>query len=104
MFKVVDGKAALTKVEIGNRQPGKVEIIKGLVANDIVVTEGQMKLQRWRPGHGDRAACARCRRTRPRRRAGTEQPAGQELAATATHREHTWFSQTFRSSARSWPR
>jgi membrane fusion protein (multidrug efflux system) len=45
VFKVVDGKAALTKVDVGNRQPGKVEIIKGLAANDIVVTEGQIKLR-----------------------------------------------------------
>jgi len=49
VFKVVDGKAALTKVEIGNRQPGKVEIIKGLAANDIVVTEGQIKLRDGAP-------------------------------------------------------
>ena len=45
VFKVVDGKAALTKVDVGNRQPGKVEIIKGLAANDVVVTEGQIKLR-----------------------------------------------------------
>ena len=45
VFNVVDGKAALTKVEVGNRQPGKVEIVKGLAANDVVVTEGQIKLR-----------------------------------------------------------
>lgn len=49
VFKVVDGKAALTKVEIGNRQPGKVEIVKGVAANDVVVTEGQIKLRDGAP-------------------------------------------------------
>ncbi|HVY08218.1 MAG TPA: efflux RND transporter periplasmic adaptor subunit [Burkholderiales bacterium] len=49
VFKVVDGKAALTKVEIGNRAPGTVEITKGLVANDVVVTEGQIKLRDGAP-------------------------------------------------------
>jgi membrane fusion protein (multidrug efflux system) len=49
VFRVVDGKAALTKVEIGNRQPGSVEIIKGLSANDMVVTDGQIKLRDGAP-------------------------------------------------------
>jgi membrane fusion protein (multidrug efflux system) len=49
VFKVIDGKAALTKIEIGNRQPGRVEIIKGLAANDVVVTEGQIKLRDGAP-------------------------------------------------------
>jgi membrane fusion protein (multidrug efflux system) len=41
----VDGKAALTKVAIGQRRPGEVEIMEGLSAGDMVVTEGQMKLR-----------------------------------------------------------
>ena len=49
VFRVVDGKAALTKVEIGNRQPGSVEIVKGLGANDMVVTDGQIKLRDGAP-------------------------------------------------------
>ena len=49
VFRVVDGKAALTKVEIGNRQPGSVEILKGLGANDMVVTDGQIKLRDGAP-------------------------------------------------------
>ena len=49
VFRVVDGKAALTKVEIGNRAPGSVEIIKGLAANDVVVTDGQIKLKDGAP-------------------------------------------------------
>jgi len=45
VYRVVDGKAALTKVDIGNRAPGTVEIIKGLAANDMVITDGQMKIK-----------------------------------------------------------
>lgn len=49
VYRVVDGKAALTKVEIGNRAPGSVEILKGLAANDVVVTDGQIKLKDGAP-------------------------------------------------------
>ena len=49
VFRVVDGKAALTKVDIGNRAPGRVEILKGLAANDMVVTDGQIKLKDGAP-------------------------------------------------------
>jgi membrane fusion protein (multidrug efflux system) len=49
VFRVIDGKAALTKVEIGNRAPGSVEITKGLAANDVVVTDGQIKLKDGAP-------------------------------------------------------
>lgn len=49
VFKVVDGKVALTKVELGNRRPGEVEIIEGLAAGDVVVTEGQIKLRDGAP-------------------------------------------------------
>ena len=49
VFRVVEGKAALTKVQIGNRQPGRVEIIQGLNATDTVVTEGQIKLRDGAP-------------------------------------------------------
>ena len=49
VFRVVDGKAALTKVEIGTRRPGLVEIAKGLGADDMVVTDGQIKLRDGAP-------------------------------------------------------
>ena len=49
VYRVVDGKAALTKVEIGNRVPGKVEILTGLAANDVVITDGQIKLKDGAP-------------------------------------------------------
>lgn len=49
VFRVVDGKAVLTKVAIGNRQPGEVEITQGLGRGDTVVTEGQIKLRDGAP-------------------------------------------------------
>jgi membrane fusion protein (multidrug efflux system) len=45
VFRVVNAKAVLTPVEIGGRNPGEVEIVKGLSAGDVVVTDGQLKLQ-----------------------------------------------------------
>jgi len=45
VFRVVDGKAALTEVALGARTPGQVEIVKGLKAGELVVTDGQIKLQ-----------------------------------------------------------
>jgi len=49
VYKVVDGKAVLTKIDIGNRRPGEVEVAKGLVAGDVVVTDGQMKIKDGAP-------------------------------------------------------
>tara|TARA_B110000483_G_scaffold98783_1_gene121176 strand:+ start:3817 stop:4902 length:1086 start_codon:yes stop_codon:yes gene_type:complete len=49
VFKVIDGKVALTKVELGQRTPGYVEILKGLSPGDLVVTEGQMKIRDGAP-------------------------------------------------------
>ena len=45
VFKVADGKAVRTKVEIGQRQTGIVEITGGLANQDIVVTAGQIKIR-----------------------------------------------------------
>jgi membrane fusion protein (multidrug efflux system) len=47
VFKVVDAKAQLAKVELGERIKGEVEIVSGLAPGDIVVTAGLPKL---RPG------------------------------------------------------
>jgi membrane fusion protein (multidrug efflux system) len=44
VFRIVEGKAALTQVRIGQRREGRVEIVDGLGFNDQVVTSGQMKL------------------------------------------------------------
>lgn len=45
VYKVVDGKAILTKVQIGLRRPGSVEIASGVSEGDTIVTDGQMKLK-----------------------------------------------------------
>ncbi len=45
VFKVVDGKAVLTEVAVGARMPGQVEITRGVKAGEVVVTDGQIKLQ-----------------------------------------------------------
>jgi membrane fusion protein, multidrug efflux system len=45
VFKIVDGKAKLTKVVIGTRREGRVEIVEGLSAGDRVVTAGQLKIR-----------------------------------------------------------
>jgi membrane fusion protein (multidrug efflux system) len=45
LFRVVDGRAQRSKVEIGQRRDGQVEILQGLTAGDVVVTAGQLKLR-----------------------------------------------------------
>jgi membrane fusion protein (multidrug efflux system) len=45
VYKVVDGRAQRVKVEIGQRRQGKVEIVKGVAANDMVVTAGHLKIR-----------------------------------------------------------
>ena len=49
VFRVVDGRAALTEVALGSRTPGQVEITKGLKPGEIVVTDGPLKLQDGTP-------------------------------------------------------
>jgi len=47
VFRVVDGKAQEVRVRIGTRKVGEVEILDGVAAGDLVVTEGNHRL---RPG------------------------------------------------------
>jgi membrane fusion protein (multidrug efflux system) len=49
VFKIVDDKAARVKVETGQRRDGKVEILAGLVAGDLIVTAGQLKIRDGSP-------------------------------------------------------
>ncbi len=49
VFRVVDGSAVLTKVKLGQRRPGEVEVVAGLNPGDIVVTEGQIKIKDGAP-------------------------------------------------------
>ena len=45
MFRVIDGKAVRTKVEVGQRRDSRVEILKGVARGDTVVTAGQLKIR-----------------------------------------------------------
>jgi membrane fusion protein (multidrug efflux system) len=49
VFRVVDGRAALTEIGLGARSPGQVEITRGLKPGELVVTDGQLKLQDGTP-------------------------------------------------------
>ena len=45
VYRIVDGIAVLTHVQIGKRRNARVEIVKGLSPGDVVVTAGQIKLR-----------------------------------------------------------
>ena len=49
VFRIVDGKAVRTKVEVGQRRDAKVEILSGVAKDDMVVTAGQLKLRDGAP-------------------------------------------------------
>ena len=45
MFKVVDGRAMRTKVEVGQRRDGKVEIVEGIGGSDTIGVAGWQRLR-----------------------------------------------------------
>lgn len=45
IYRVVDGKAVLTKIRIGQRRQGQVEVVEGLEPDSVIVTEGAVKLR-----------------------------------------------------------
>jgi len=45
VFRVIDGKAARTKVEVGQRRDGRVEILKGVTPGETIITAGQLKIR-----------------------------------------------------------
>lgn len=45
VYRVVDGRAVLTEVQLGQRRPGQVEIRSGLARADTVVRAGQQQLR-----------------------------------------------------------
>jgi membrane fusion protein (multidrug efflux system) len=49
VYRVVDGKAVRTKVEVGQRRDAKVEILNGVAKDDVVVSAGQLKLRDGAP-------------------------------------------------------
>lgn len=48
-FKVVEGKAVKVPVRTGARKPNKVAILSGIHPNEIVITEGSMKVRDGAP-------------------------------------------------------
>jgi membrane fusion protein (multidrug efflux system) len=44
VYRVVEGKAVWTKVRLGLRKEGRVEIVEGVGPEETVITAGQMKL------------------------------------------------------------
>jgi len=44
LFRIVEGRAELVKVQTGLRKVGEVEIVKGLAGGDVVVTEGNQRI------------------------------------------------------------
>ena len=44
VYRVVDGRIEVRRVQTGVRKVGEVEIVKGLAAGDLVVTEGTQKV------------------------------------------------------------
>ena len=44
VFRVADGKAEMVRVKVGIRRPGEVEIVSGLAAGDLVVTDGTLRI------------------------------------------------------------
>ena len=45
IYQIVDGKAVETKVRLGSRKAGEVEVLEGLIADALVVTSGQSRLR-----------------------------------------------------------
>ncbi len=45
VFKVVDGKAYSVNVVVGQRTADSVQVTQGLKKNDVVITDGQMKIK-----------------------------------------------------------
>ncbi|MFC7396065.1 efflux RND transporter periplasmic adaptor subunit [Chelatococcus sp. GCM10030263] len=49
VYQIVDGKAVETKVQLGTRKAGEVEIVDGLGPDAMVVTAGQLRLRDGAP-------------------------------------------------------
>ncbi|CAH1656420.1 efflux RND transporter periplasmic adaptor subunit [Chelatococcus asaccharovorans] len=45
IYQIVDGKAVETKVRLGSRKAGEVEVLEGLITDALVVTSGQARLR-----------------------------------------------------------
>ena len=45
VFRVIDGTARLTEVQLGQRRAGQVEVVQGLKAGEVVITAGHLKVR-----------------------------------------------------------
>ena len=45
LYRIVDGKAIRTKVDVGQRRDSRVEVLTGVSADDTIVTAGHLKLR-----------------------------------------------------------
>jgi membrane fusion protein (multidrug efflux system) len=45
IYRVVDGHAVKTEIELGQRMPGKVEVLRGLESDAVVVTAGHQQIR-----------------------------------------------------------
>jgi len=86
VFRITDGRASRVKIEVGQRRDGNVEVLKGLSANDTVVTAGQLKIRDGvpvtlaaRPATSDAAAAST-----PNAPAGVPPAGGATAAAMAS--------------------
>jgi len=59
VYRIIDGKAVRTKVELGQRRDAMVEILNGVAKGDLVVTAGQLKLRDGAPVNVAGAASAK---------------------------------------------
>ena len=88
VFVVAGGKAVKTRVTLGQRGRGEVEITDGLEPGALVITRGLQKVRTGMPVKVSGAAPL------------GSAPALARLRLTGAR----WFSPTFRSSGRCWPR
>lgn len=49
VFRVVEGKASFTRIRLGARSAGEVEVLEGLAPTDVVVTAGILKIRDGMP-------------------------------------------------------
>jgi membrane fusion protein (multidrug efflux system) len=45
VYRVVDGRAVQTKIELGQRRPGQVEVRRGLARDAVVITAGHQQIR-----------------------------------------------------------
>jgi len=81
VFRVVDGKAARTKVETGQRRDGRVEVTKGVAPGETIVTAGQLKLRDGVPVTLAPVAKAAANGTSPKSSENASAPAKAESGA-----------------------